>query len=311
MKTKRDHGGGLDAAIIQYGGPKGYWIDLSTGINPESYPATGTDARDWATLPDETATSDLLDAARNFWQVPAESAILAAPGLSALITRLPTVLAGNTFDIVDRTYNEYSAAFTDNRWVKSDKNPAVAIHVHPNNPNGELWSATPDTAPMTIIDESFCDTRSELSRVNLCAMPGTLVLKSFGKFWGLAGLRLGFAIGQQDTIDLLSQSLGPWPVSGPALSIGTRALQDHAWAEKTRKRLEVDASRMDRIFTEMGAKIIGGTTLFRLYQVNDAEALQSQLAKSQIWTRIFPYSKTWIRIGMPAQDQWRRLENAV
>ena len=311
VNGKRDHGGGIDAAIAKYGGARDNWIDLSTGINPEPYPITGTNNRDWATLPDQNAVDALLVAARTFWNIPSGAAIIAAPGLSSLITRLPGVLHGKTVSIPGPTYNEYAAAFSDADWTKATQNADVTIHVHPNNPDGRLWDAPFEPNSLTIIDESFCDTTPDLSHVNLCAEPGTLILKSFGKFWGLAGVRLGFAIGTPDLIEKLARTLGPWPVSGPALAIGTRALTDETWASETRARLEHDAQRLDNLLISRGAEIIGGTPLFRLYQVDNAAAWQSRLAASHIWSRFFPYSDTWLRLGLPAHADWSRLETSV
>ncbi|MEP5450575.1 aminotransferase class I/II-fold pyridoxal phosphate-dependent enzyme, partial [Roseibium sp.] len=164
--------------------------------------------------------------------------------------------------------------------------------------------------PLSIIDESFCDVTPENSLVRLAAEPGSIVLKSFGKFWGLAGLRLGFAIGDPALIGQLREMLGPWPVSGVALEVGTHALHDEAWAEATRKRLTMDSERLDALICSQSATLLGGTTLFRLYQVDDALRWQDRLARHHIWTRIFPYADNWIRLGLPAPDAWDRLEAA-
>jgi cobalamin biosynthetic protein CobC len=180
--------------------------------------------------------------------------------------------------------------------------------VHPNNPDGRLWQAR-DCADLTIIDESFCDVTPNDSLMDQATQPGRIILKSFGKFWGLAGLRLGFAIGDPALIALLAQGMGPWAVSGPALAIGTRALSDDLWAGATRARLAHDAARLDAL---MGLPIVGGTTLFRLYDTPDATALQTHLARAQIWTRRFPYSDRWLRLGLPGTPQgWHRLETAM
>ena len=138
-----------------------------------------------------------------------------------------------------------------------------------------------------------------------------MVLKSFGKFWGLAGLRLGFAIGQADLIARLNDLTGPWAVSGPALRIGEQALRDTDWASKTRARLAEDAARLDQLGLARGARLVGGTSLFRLYDVDDAPAWQTRLARAHIWSRIFPYSKTFLRLGLPPADGWARLEAAL
>ncbi|MBR9651114.1 threonine-phosphate decarboxylase [Thalassovita aquimarina] len=308
---QRDHGGGIDAAAARYGGTRADWIDLSTGINPAPYPVSGIPADAWTALPDSAAAQALTDAARSFWQVPDGAAILAAPGASSLIARIPALRPAATVDIPAPTYNEHAAAFAAAGWQVSDDAPAARVIVHPNNPTGHWYAGEPDGFDLHVIDESFCDVAPDRSLIAHATRPGTLVLKSFGKFWGLAGLRLGFAIGDPELIDRLAQMLGPWPVSGPALAIGTRALTDDAWAIATRTRLNEDAARMDALMTRAGARLSGGTPLFRLYDVDNAAKWQDRLAKAQIWTRTFPYSDTLIRLGLPAPDQWHRMEAAL
>jgi cobalamin biosynthetic protein CobC len=138
-----------------------------------------------------------------------------------------------------------------------------------------------------------------------------IVLKSFGKFWGLAGLRLGFAIGDPTLIASLNDFIGPWAVSGPALRTGALALNDHGWADQTRARLGADAARLDALMRTHGADVVGGTSLFRLYDVGDAAAWQTKLARAHIWSRVFPYSDKWLRLGLPAPDQWARFSAAL
>ena len=128
---------------------------------------------------------------------------------------------------------------------------------------------------------------------------------------GLAGLRLGFAIGDASLIKALRQKLGPWPVSGIALRIGTKALQDYDWANNTRNRLKIDVARLDNLLMSLNAKPIGDCSLFRTYVVEDAAQIHKQFAESLIWSRIFPYSNDWIRLGLPPKSDWSRLENAL
>ncbi len=309
---QRDHGGNLSAAIAEFGGSREEWIDLSTGINPVAYPLPSFSAADWAALPDADALADLDSAARSFWQVPDGAAVLAAPGASALIATLPAVADPRWVEITTPTYNEHAAAFEAHGWEVRPSGPTEArVVVHPNNPDGRLWQAEALTAPLTIIDESFCDICPEHSLIHVASRPGTIVLKSFGTFWGLAGLRLGFAIGDPALIARLSTWQGPWAVSGPALRTGATALRDTAWAEATRQRLARDAARLDRLATDRGAVLAGGTDLFRLYHVDDAAAWQRRLARAHIWSRIFPYSDTYLRLGLPPEEGWDRLAAAL
>lgn len=311
MNKPRDHGGGLDAAIRQYGGTRADWLDLSTGINPMPYPMPRLPADAWTALPDRGAFDRLYSLARHFWSVPDGAEIVAAGGASAIIAALPRVLPRGSVYIPGPTYNEHGAAFQAADWDLGQDPSHAMVAVQPNNPDGHLWQADELAAPITIIDESFCDVTADHSMIDLAVRPGTIVLKSFGKFWGLAGLRLGFAIGDPGIIGKLTELLGPWQVSGPALAIGAEALSDPEWADQTRARLATDATRLDTLLTGKGAALVGGTPLFRLYQVQDAAAAQAQLARHKVWSRIFPYAPDWLRLGLPPHGRWDQLEAAL
>ncbi|KAA9007045.1 threonine-phosphate decarboxylase [Histidinibacterium aquaticum] len=309
----RDHGGGLDAAVARYGGRRADWIDLSTGINRVPYPSGHVGSESWTALPDATALHRLEAAARLFWGVPDTASLVAAPGASSLIVRLPELAPPGRVLIPGPTYNEHAAAFCmQGREVVEEGSAPVAVLVHPNNPDGRLWSLDEVSEQrLTIIDESFCDTLPARSHVALTDRPGTIVLKSFGKFWGLAGVRLGFAIGHPETLADLAERLGPWAVSGPALEIGARALEDIGWADETRERLEDDARRLDELAADRGATVMGGTSLFRLIETAEGRAWQDALARHRIWSRVFPWSGRLLRLGLPAPSEWARVEEAL
>ena len=310
----RDHGGGLDAAVARFGGTRGDWLDLSTGINPRPYPVPEIPTHFWTDLPDSDAQQGLLDAARRFWNIPAGADVLAASGVSALIAQLPVLARVGTVGIKRPTYNEHEAAFRVQGWQIAGIGSAN-VYVHPNNPDGRMFDSGDILAAhetLTIIDESFCDLCPNDSHVRLALQPGFVVLKGLGKFWGLAGLRLGFAIALPGTIEQLRDKIGPWAVSGPAQYTGTRVLSDHGWAEKTRHRLAHDAARLDEIMLAATAKTAVGTNLFRLYEVGQAADLQKALARSRIWSRVFPYSDRLLRLGLPGGDaEFHRLLRAV
>ena len=165
-----------------------------------------------------------------------------------------------------------------------------------------------------MVDESFADTAPALSVIpRLTRESGRIVaLRSFGKFFGLAGVRLGFALGGEARIARLREIAGPWPLSGPAITIGCTALADSAWQRETRARLEADAARLDRLAEAAGWEVVGGTPLFRLYETSDSGAAQARLARAQIWSRTFPYSRGWVRLGLPGTGHaWTRLEAAL
>ena len=140
-----------------------------------------------------------------------------------------------------------------------------------------------------------------------------IVLRSFGKFYGLAGLRLGFALGAAAEIAPLAELAGPWPASGPALAAGSAALPDAGWRAATLARLADEAPRLDRLAAAAGwqhgrrHRASSGSTT-----TGDAAAAQARLARHRIWSRIFPWSRGWLRLGLPGPEpEWTAVAAAL
>lgn len=313
-KIITDHGGNLDETIIQYGGLKSEWIDLSTGINQNSYPIPKIPDWVWKNLPDKSLVENFIYTARNFWNVPTEAEIISASGTSAIINTLPSLFKIGNVDIYNPCYSEYEIAFQRNGWKTSRNNISARVLINPNNPDGKIWHADNilEDGKLTIIDESFCDLVPEKSLISYTKNPGVIVLKSFGKFWGLAGLRFGCAIGLPKTLQALKNTLGPWAASGPALFIANSALSDRRWITNNRARLNKDVLNLDKILLKNDIKVIGGTSLFRLISIKDPKKLQDKLCQRKILTRTFPYSEAFLRLGIPHKpEHWKRIENAL
>lgn len=316
----RDHGGDLDRVRATHGGDD--WIDLSTGINRVPYPVPPLPAEAWTALPTASARDALLKAAAQAYRTQAPMVALA--GAQAAIQMLPLVLGGRRVRVLSPTYNEHAACFTAAGCSVEEVSTAealagaeIAVVVNPNNPDGRIippadLMALKRQVGTLIVDESFADPLPDLSVAPLAGEPGLVVLRSFGKFYGLAGVRLGFAIGDAPTIAGLTAMAGPWPVAGPALEIGATALKDTAWAQATTQRLAQEVERIDALALAHGWALAGGTHLFRLYETPDAQAAQDHLASHHIWSRIFPWSPRLIRLGLPGMEaEWRRLAVAL
>ena len=308
------HGGGLDAAVARYGGHREDWIDLLTGINRRSWPIPSLSPECWTSLPDKDDSGRLIEAARRHWNLPRQSDVVPAPGASSLIAKLPFIKQPGTVTIGQPTYGEFAFAFANAGWTRCQYGDTQVI-VHPNNPDGRLSVRETIFArhrQLTITDESFSDTDPELSHAELASHEGIIVLKGIGKFWGLAGVRLGFAVCTGPLAIRLRNLLGSWPVSGPALQIGLGSLSDENWIIGMRKRLRRDAARLDSLLSRHGFQPVGGTDLFRLYRVPNATAVHESLARHCILIRIFDHSDTWVRFGLPgAEEEWIRLDGAV
>ncbi|MCW1930982.1 threonine-phosphate decarboxylase CobD [Pararhodobacter zhoushanensis] len=315
----RDHGGNLDAARAEYGGSG--WIDLSTGINRRPYPVPALPADAWTALPTATAQGALIDAAAEAFGAAPET-VLPLAGAQAAIQLYPRCAAPGDARVLTPTYNEHAAALSAQGWtvtpvegLRGLAGADLAVVVNPNNPDGRSWSpealvALSRKVGLLVVDESFADPHPELSVADQ-AGERLVVLRSFGKFYGLAGVRLGFLLGAPAMVARLRELAGPWSVSGPALSIGTTALGDTAWQSATTERLADDAARLDWMAARAGWVLVGGTALFRTYATPDATRAQDHLARRAIWTRRFPYSGTWLRLGLPDGAEWGRVEKAL
>ncbi|MCC8953669.1 threonine-phosphate decarboxylase [Bradyrhizobium sp. Pear77] len=318
----REHGGNLDVAQQRFGGAAEDWIDLSTGINRVPYPDVDVELRQWSALPSRSEIESLHHAARQAYRTDAP--IVAMGGAQAAIQLLPHLAPRGRARILAPTYNEYAGMLSASGWDVTEVSDLAAlagadigIIVNPNNPDGrchdrdELLALLPRVGRL-VIDESFADAVSDLSLAGAAGQPGLLILRSFGKFYGLAGLRLGFAIGSEPDIAALAAMVGPWPVSGAAIAIGRRALLDHDWTTATTARLADDCARLDAEARSLGWTMLGGTPLFRLYETGDALAAQDKLARGQIWSRVFQQKPGWLRLGLPGSEaEWSRLAAAL
>jgi len=327
----RDHGGDLDRARAAYGGEAGEWIDLSTGINRVPYPMPALGPADLCALPQRDARDDLIAAAREAYATRAAIAPLA--GAQAAIQLVPALVRERVAGAIDArvvtpTYNEHAGALSGAgipvRAVTQPSDLAgadVAIVVNPNNPDGRTHEpakliALAERVGLLVIDESFADAVPELSlapHLAEGAPDNILVLRSFGKFYGLAGLRLGFVLGAAPLIARLETMAGPWAVSGPAIAAGRIALRDAPWRARSIARLTEDCARLDALAIACGWRLVGGTALFRTYAIpGGAAAAQAALAQRMIWSRVFPYAQDWLRLGLPGDEaEWRRLGKAL
>jgi cobalamin biosynthetic protein CobC len=311
-----DHGGDLAAARRAFPGAPEPWLDLSTGVNPNPYPMPNLPAEVWARLPDRAGLARLERLAAARYRAPAGKEVVAAPGAQALIQILPRLLRAERVGILGVTYAEYEQVWraAGAEIVFADRlDPLiacdVAVVVNPNNPDGRLVApnelaafagATAERGGALLVDEAFIDAAPEGASLVPILPDSAIVLRSFGKIYGLAGLRLGFAVLGPREAGTLRALLGPWAVSGPAIEIGAAALADDAWLKAAVADLAARAASLDRVLIRHGFALLGGAPLFRLAAHPKAGPVFAALGRQGVLVRRFPSRPDWLRFGLPA-----------
>jgi cobalamin biosynthetic protein CobC len=333
LETFTTHGGRLAQARRRFVGAVEPWIDLSTGVNPRSYPARPASSRARARLPDPEETAALEAVAAEAFGIKAD-AVLATPGVEAAIRLLAGVLRADRVGIVEPTYGGHAGAWrVAGAAVTSIERGAlpaaadlcdVVVVVNPNNPDGatvpaeallDLADRMEARGGWLVVDEAYVDASPEISVLahlgDAWRAGRLIVFRSFGKFYGLPGLRLGFVAAKPDVIVHLRINQGEWPVSADAITAGLQAYPDGPWADQTRRQLVAEARRLDDLLIRAGLEILGGTSLFRLAAADDAQHRFLRMAQAGVLTRPFDYAPTWLRLGLPDLDNWPRVEAAL
>ncbi len=321
------HGGDLATAEARFGHQAEGWLDLSTGISPFSYPLPPIDPAGWRRLPDALLEAEVRQAAAEAYGVSDWNHLVVAAGSQAIIQILPRLRPFSRVAVVGPTYSEHAASWTSSghqllpcETLDRIGDAEVVVVVNPNNPDGrrhdpkrllEIAGDLGKRGGLLVVDEAFGDVEPEHSMAPL-VRPGLLVLRSFGKFFGLAGLRLGFAVAEPAMTRLLRTTMGPWPVGAPALMAGRIALSDQDWIASARIRLIREAGLLDSLLTRAKLTVTGGTALFRLVNAPRAWALYEHLGQNGILVRPFAASPRWLRIGLPPGEEGReRLQRAL
>ena len=297
------------------------WIDLSTGINPVPYPMPPLPMEAWSHLPTRQQERALLEAAARRYGVRDLATVAAAPGTQALIQLLPRIVPKSRVAIVGPTYDEHETCWARQghevsvvTGVDQAAGADVTIVVNPNNPTGLLLSpaAFRRKDGLLVVDEAFVDLLPGDASFAADLPPNTIVLRSFGKVYGLAGVRLGFVLAEKSIVDRIRDELGPWSVSGPALEIGRRALDNTAWLQAAAARLADDRQKLDALLISAGCEIVCGTPLFCLAHHPDASGLADRLGQQGIHVRQFARNPQWLRLGLPANaGEFSRLAAAL
>jgi len=321
------HGGRLREAAAAFPRAPTPWLDLSTGINPQPWRGPRAAWSDLARLPDPAEIADLERIAASVFGVEDSRRVLATAGAEAGLRLLPAVIGEAEVAIVSPTYSGHETAWrlaerpvaAVSLEVALETAASMLVIVNPNNPDGgrierpallELATSRSRNGLWTVVDESFVEATPELS-VAGATIERLIVLRSFGKFYGLPGVRLGFIIAEPIVVERLQALQGDWPISADAVAIGRAAYLDETWRVQTRERLERDAHALDQLLAAYGLTVIGGTSLFRLTSTLGARALFEGLCEQGILTRPFPDAEDRLRIGVPREADLARLAAAL
>jgi len=319
-----EHGGNLRHAAQQYGIPLKSWLDLSTGINPNHYPILDIPSRVWQRLPEDN--DGLIEAACAYYDC---QSLLPTSGSQAAIQVLPRLRPACHILMPRQMYQEHAHAWQSHGHTLTlfDETPNaeilakvdVMLICNPNNPTGKRFSKKQlltwhkllaSHHGWLIVDEAFMDTTPNDSIAHHTDLAGLLVLRSLGKFFGLAGTRVGFLLAQQQILTKAQEALGPWSLTGPSRLIATQALNDHTWQVNARKTLSANSLKLKKLLRQYGLSPCGGTHLFQFVLSEQASTIHQSLAKQGIWVRLFKETAA-LRFGLPFNNDWDKLEQAL
>jgi cobalamin biosynthetic protein CobC len=318
-----EHGGRLREAARHYGIALKDWIDLSTAINPQGYVPPSIPADAWLRLPEN---DDGLEAAAAAYYGNAN--LLPLPGSQAAIQTLPRIFSPHRVAVLAPGYGEHVHAWRvaghEVEEIAADQLEAAAsrcrtlVLCNPNNPDAtripsERLLALARQSVRLVIDEAFVDAEPEGALTPLAgtdAVSDLIVLRSLGKFFGLAGARVGFAFAAPAVLAMLNEAIGPWAVSGPSRQVAIAALNDTDWHMHTRQRLAADSARLFALLAPLGDRC--SQPLFVYVQCADAAQRADFFAQRGILVRHFDNALPALRFGLPGNEPaWQRLAAAI
>ncbi len=322
------HGGRILDAAAHFGIPEEEWLDLSTGISPFSYPVPPLPGSVWQCLPDHQYRK-LLCVAYNYY---GSQSLLAAPGSQFFIETLPLLWPTSKVAILSPTYQEYAYQWsrqghhvlelTQETIERDLEQYDVLVVVRPNNPTTEQidliqlrdWQQRlAKRGGWLIVDEAFIEPLLADGEPSLIApepLDGLIVLRSVGKFFGLAGIRLGFIWSTPELLAQIEAKQLLWHLSGPTVWAGIHALQDRCWQSRTCEKIRTASTRLQKLLQSKGYNVQNGG-LYCYIPHQQARTIYESLAQRSILVRLFEQPAA-LRIGLPAQEaDWQRLSTAL
>ncbi|GHF77835.1 threonine-phosphate decarboxylase CobD [Thalassotalea marina] len=325
------HGGQLTKVASQYDFPLSEWLDLSTGIAPFSYPIPEIPLSIWQNLPSDQQA--LINAAKHYYQ---SDYCLVSNGSQPVIELLPALwLEKNTLPASQITvylpqvgYKEHQKAwqlagfelsFYQDALPQHIKANSVVVVINPNNPSGKLYELNALIelqqrcqlqGALLVVDEAFIDVIAPSQSIIANLAENTLVLRSFGKFFGLAGIRIGFVCCQQAWYQQIKAQCGPWQVNGPALFIAEKALLDTQWQQQQRAKLVQQQQQLSELLSSCGFEQQVGCSLFITCYCDHAAERYQTLCQHGIYVRLTDEQDA-LRFGIPNTEQIKILKERL
>ena len=318
------HGGQLQQAVQRFNIPSEQWLDLSTGINPNGWAVPIVPASVWSRLPEDE--DGLISAAQQYYEC---ESLQVTAGSQAAIQVLPYLRSACRVVMAKVAYSEHALAWRRAGhqvfevaiedladWIERVD---VCVVINPNNPTADFHSKNillqwqqqlSVTGGWLVVDEAFVDTTPEYSLISSTPRQGLIVLRSLGKFFGLAGIRVGFVMAEAELLGRLQQQLGIWSISNPARWVAQQALQDRTWQKYTRQQLLEKSQRLGGLLQQYKLNSSGQSSLFHWVKKDDAERIYLQLAQQGVLVRLFAQPSS-LRFGLPKDSDWEKLERAL
>lgn len=321
-----EHGGNLAEVARTFGRPESQWLDLSTGVNPHPWKTRTPPPHCWSRLPDPD--DGLLPAARTYYGA---DTVVATPGTQAALGLLPFLRTPSRVAVISPGYAEHAAAWKRAGHQVTSISPAaidagpdaacdVLVVINPNNPDGSYFPTDTLLAwhrqlsargGWLVVDEAFIDPTPGYSLAPLCPARGLVLLRSIGKFFGLPGARVGFALGDETILSRLEEALGPWPVNGPGRWATLQALSDEYWQTTMGERLRREGARLRELMRRHFEEAITGTPLFATVTTSRAATVYRRLAHKGVLVRLLD-NRDGLRLGLPPDEPaWARLDSAL
>lgn len=260
--------------------------------------------------------------------------ILPVPGTQSVIETLPRLFLPRRVWVPAIGYQEHAYCWRKHRHelIPYSRLPTadrlqphdVVIVINPNNPTAQRQSpeslrslalAVASQKGLLIVDEAFMDCTPTDSLLTAMLPPATLVMRSFGKFFGLAGIRLGFCFASPTLLQRLEEAMGTWAINHPARWIAQRALRDGAWQQQARTQLQATSDRIRSSLQAALEKVLSNpvevhaTALFVTCSLgaDTAASFYDHCARQGILVRLFA-DEGLVRVGLgPGRDAELRL----